>query len=393
MSVAAAFDEFRGREHLAIDGQPRALQGPQQQLVFARRQFHERRGAHQIRRGTVGAQTFLGIFQRQFRETKRRDRVSLDRCGRGEVPRRVRANIFHDLDAHFAGRQIARDHGRGGRDEVEALPHVRRRERAAMDRDLVDLAVKRGVELAAHRRADPQIVVIHHGGGVRFSAHVPHARDDLAVNVAAETVAFAERVRHRDMMPARVRREARLGGPAMPVRIRGVGRFRRIAVAKQERQPRFAGLFAQSQRVVLIHHRSALRARAPLADDIDHLAGLEFRRGHPGFQRETVALVEIERAVRAAIMHADMPRRFAEGDRRAVVGEIGKLRRRLRGVAERNFAADRSAQRVRVLAGREALDCFRVGIVQRPVGGRFVREHEFGVARGRTRGVSGGQSQ
>ena len=270
---------------------------------------------------------------------------------------------------------------------VEAVLQAARRERAAVDGNLVDEAVERAAGLRAHRGANPQLVVVHDRRGVGLAAHVPRALHLHAVNVALDARALAERVSHRDVMPAGAGREAFGRSPAMPVLLGFLLRLLRtgdsaLRVAEEEAHARRAVVAAQAQRVILVVRREALVARAPLADDVNLLPVLDALREHPRLDRERIALAEIQRTFRTGVLHADELALAAETRRRAVRLELGELRRELSALTELHFALDRAVERRCVRPGREVQRRAAAGVVQAPVSHRLVRENQVGVARG-----------
>src|SRR5690606_38716015 len=116
------------------------------------------------------------------------------------------------------------------------------------DGHLVNRPREGAARTAAHRRADPKLVVVDHRRPSRGAGKIPIAVDGLAVDVTPDRFRLAKGVGHGHVMPAAIGGEPQLRIPAMKL-----GRL--IAVrraAEQKAQPGRTRNAAQAERVVLV---------------------------------------------------------------------------------------------------------------------------------------------
>src|SRR5206468_2842590 len=142
------------------------------------------------------------------------------------------------------------------------------------------------------------------------AAIVPSAFRRAAIDIAADRIAAAELITDRNVVPAAARGEAGVACPAVPVVLHALAIVR---IAEKERDMAAAVLAHQPQRPILIFGSEALIARSPLADDVNLLAAGDLGRVDPRFERDCVAVGEIERAIGSRVVVAER-RRLVEYD-------------------------------------------------------------------------------
>ncbi len=227
-----------------------------------------------------------------------------------------------------------------------------------MNRDGIDKADQTVPRVPALRRADPDIVIIHHRCFRGGSVHAPSARRRHAINPTPHRVRLSKLIRQGHMMPAGRDLERRLRVPDVP----GVSApgFRRTGEEKtQMRQPRAAA--DHPQRPVLIVAGKVRRVGAPFPDDIHRLPGPDLIHLHPGFQRDGIALREIEPALRPRVLDFKTRPLSIQLNRRVVRLKIRKIRRP-RPCLITHHMADRN-QRHRLLLPKIQLQ-HRLGIIR-----------------------------
>src|SRR5690606_17123658 len=124
------------------------------------------------------------------------------------------------------------------------------------------------------------LIVVDHRPFVGWSAVVPCSFQSLAIDIAADRLGLAERVGHRDVVPAAADRKPGPRRPAMEV-VRFAAPV--VGAAKQKTHARLSLLAAQAKRIVLVLRRKASVLRTSLAEDVNLLIVAEPRAVDPGF--------------------------------------------------------------------------------------------------------------
>ena len=423
-------------DDVSVERHARAGERAQVQRVFSRGQAHDSGRACEEWRGAIDAHAGCRVFVRDVRKGERalreliraearQHRPCLVRVRRGRFCRRGLARVvrgpskflfrslrkFKHLHAHLALRQFPRRDDCGRQRQCLAFRfgrafcrnlrrlyrqerrhradsrgvdrHALRGQRAAVDRQFINPPRELRARRAAHRTADPYLVIVHDRRARRSPAHVPRALHFLAIDPAAYALRLAKFVSQHDMMPRLARLKSARGRPAVPSFFPGV-----LAVVEDEARACEAALPAQAQRPVLVVRRRARQPRAALADDVHIFPVHELPALHPRFDGNGVAIFKIEHALRARILHAQerVARVAREIRRRVFLREIRERRRPRPCFRERDLVARvRARPLVRLARSAAFLDA-----VEAPVRRRLVREHEVAVAR--FRGVCGGEN-
>ena len=189
-----------------------------------------------------------------------------------------------------------------------------------VDGHLVDPAGERCAGATAQRAADPDLVVVHDRRLGRLATQIPVSGYRLAVQVAPQTVRFAEDIGHRDVVPGVVGTKADAGDPAVEVVAVSLPV---VGIAEQEADPSCALATSQSQSPVLVRRFLSRVVRPTLADEVDVLLAADLFQLNPGLQCDRITIGEIQRAVLARI-----------GDHQAVTAgethrEVGVIEKRI----------------------------------------------------------------
>ena len=366
--VGAGGREGRLGDELAVDEEGGGAATAEEEAVLAGGELHDAEGAEEVGMAAFDAHAGVDVFLRHAGEAEGRGDVAVghgeglvgpDVGGRlpgltefdanlavrdgGPIEFRRRAGDFGCLGGlGAAGAVVAgvgarsdqrdfglHDRGQGG---GEASGDFRRRDERTIQTDLIDRAAEAAVGEAAHRRADPHGCVVDDGGIGRRAVHIPRALHLLAVDPAADALRLTEFVADRDVVPAAVVGEARRSRPAMPLHA-----FLR---RRSEEEIEASGVIehAQAHGPVLIARVRRLRVRAALADDRGVLALAQSVQADPGLDREGIAVLEIEDAVRTGVLD-HQARTLAVESRRDVLGvEAGIIRTTRTGLLEADIA-------------------------------------------------------
>ena len=328
---------------LAVDEERGGAASAEQQAMLAGGKLHDAEGAEQVRMAAFGAHAGVDVFLGHAREAEGRGDVAV-----GDLRSLLRPDVggrlpgFAEFDAHLAVRDggpvdlrgladdfrrlgglhaagavvagvgarsdlrdlILGDRGQGG---GEAVGDLLGRHERAMQADLIDRAAEAAVGEAALRGADPHGRIVDDRFGRRLSVHVPRALDLLAVDPAADALRLAELITDGDVVPATVVGEAGRGGPAVPLHA--------LAGGRREEEVQAGGVVehAQAHGPVLVARVGGLRVGAALADDRGVLAFAQSVGSYPGLDRQRVAVLEIEEAVRAGVLDLDTGALTVEG--------------------------------------------------------------------------------
>ena len=366
--VGAGGREGRLGDELAVDEEGGGAAAAEEEAVLAGGELHDAEGAEEVGMAAFDAHAGVDVFLRHAGEAEGRGDVAVghgeglvgpDVGGRlpgltefdanlavrdgGPIDLRRRAGDFRCLGGlRTAGAVVTRvgarsdqrdfglhDRGQGG---GEASGDFRRRDERTIETDLIDRAAEAAVGEAAHRRTDPHGCVVDDRGVGRRTVHVPRALHLLAVDPAADALRLTEFVADCDVVPAAVVGEARRSRPAMPLHA-----FLR---RRSEEEVEAGGVVehAQAHGPVLIARVGRLRVRAALADDRGVLALAQSVQADPGLDREGIAVLEIEDAVRTGVLD-HQARTLAVESRRDVLGvEAGIIRTTRTGLLEADIA-------------------------------------------------------